>query len=191
MAAGRPGPPRAALANGPCADLWQPWGMRIEVSREIGAPAERVWALITDLPDSPSVVSAITSVEILGGGEAFEVGTRWRETRTMFGRVATEEMEVATMDPGRSYTVTAGSHGTRYESAFEVIPAGDHACILRMTFAGEPTSVASRVMAATIGRMFAGATRRAVEQDLADIAGAAEAGSGGTSAESGGRPVGP
>jgi uncharacterized membrane protein len=165
--------------------------MQIEVSREIGAPAETVWALITDLPNSPSVLSAITSVEILSAGEAFEVGTRWRETRTMFGREASEEMEVATIDPGRAYTVTAASHGTRYESAFEVIPAGDHACILRMTFAGEPTSAVSRVMSATVGRMFAGATRKAVEQDLADIAAAAEAGSGGSRAESGGRPAGP
>lgn len=165
--------------------------MQIEVSREIGAPAERVWGLITDLPNSPSVMTAISSVEILSGGPEFGVGTRWRETRTMFGREATEEMEVRDVDPGRWYTVTAESHGTRYESRFEVFPAGDHACILRMTFAGEPTSTVSRVMSATVGRLFAGATRKAVEQDLADIASAAEAGSGGSRAESGGRPVGP
>ena len=165
--------------------------MQIDVNREIGAPAARVWEIITDLPNSPAVMSAITRVDILEGADQFGVGTRWRETRTMFGREASEVMSVSALDPGRSYTVLAESHGTRYESTFEVIPAGEHACVLRMTFAGEPTSPVSRVMSATVGRLFAGATRKAVEQDLADIAAAAEAGSGGTRGESGGRPVGP
>jgi hypothetical protein len=39
--------------------------------------------------------------------------------------------------------------------------------------------------------MFAGATRKAVEQDLADVAAVAEAGTGSAQSESGGRPVGP
>ena len=113
--------------------------MQIDVSREIGAPAERVWEILTDLPSSPAVISAIDSVEVLAGGDEFGLGTRWRETRTMFGRSATEEMEVSALVPGRSYTVVAASHGARYESSFEVFPAGDHACVVRMTFSGEPT----------------------------------------------------
>jgi uncharacterized membrane protein len=165
--------------------------MQIEASREIGAPAERVWHLITDLPNSPQLMTAITKVEMLSGGDEFAVGTRWRETRTMFGREATEEMAVSAVTPGRAYTVTAENHGTRYTSRLEVFPAGEHACILQMTFAGEATSLVSRVMSATVGRMFAGATRKAVEQDLADVAAVAEADTGSAQSESGGRPVGP
>jgi uncharacterized protein YndB with AHSA1/START domain len=165
--------------------------MQIEVSREIGAPAEHVWALVTDLPNSPEVMSAISKIEILGGPESFGVGTRWRETRTMFGREATEVMQVRDLTPGRAYTVTAESHGTRYTTTMEVIPAGDHQCILRMSFAGEATSTVSRVMSATVGRLMVGPTRKAIEQDLVDVAAVAEAGSGGGQSESGGRPAGP
>ena len=46
-------------------------------------------------------------------------------------------------------------------------------------------------MSATVGRLFAGATRKAFEQELVDIAAAAEAGTGGGRAESGGRPAQP
>jgi hypothetical protein len=165
--------------------------MEFEVNREIGATAERVWDLMTDLRGSADVVGSISRIEVLEGGDEFGVGTRWRETRTMFGREATEEMSVSAMAPGRSYTVVADSAGTHFESTLEVIPAGDHMCILRMTFSGEPRSVVSKVMSATVGRMFVGATRKAAEQDLADIAAAAEAGAGGSRAESGGRPAGP
>jgi len=171
--------------------VWQPWPMQFEVNREIGAPAGRVWELITDLSSSPEVIGSITRLEVLEGAEEFRVGTRWRETRTMFGREATEEMSVSALVPGRSYTVVADSSGMTFESTLEVLSAGDHVCILRMTFSGEPRTTVSRVMSATVGRMFLGATRKAAEQDLADIAAAAEAGAGGGQAESGGRPAGP
>ncbi len=149
--------------------------MRIEVTRAIAAPSGLVWAVITDLPNSPRVITGIESVEMLGGPETFDVGTRWRETRTMFGKVATEEMEVSAVTPGASYSVLAASHGMRYESVFTLQPTGESACRLTMTFRGEPTSAASRAIAATVGRLFLGQTRKALEKDLADIAAAAEA----------------
>lgn len=154
--------------------MWQPWGMQIDVTRRVAAPADRVWALIIDLQNSPRVMSAIESVELLEGPEEFGVGTRWRETRTMFGKRATEEMRVSLLDPGRSYTVVADSGGAKYVSTLAVVPEGDLSCSLSMTFRGEPTSTAGRVMAATVGRLFIGATRKALETDLADIARAAE-----------------
>ena len=48
----------------------------------------------TDAGDVEAAVEAIEAVERLDSGDAFGPGTSWRETRTMFGRQATEE-EVA------------------------------------------------------------------------------------------------
>ncbi len=149
--------------------------MEIQVTRTIDAPPEIVWTLITDIANSPQVISGIDSVKILGGPEGFGVGTRWRETRTMFGKEATEEMEVSSVTEGTSYTVIAASHGMLYESIFTIQPRGADTCTLTMLFGGEPTSTMSRAMAVTIGRLFAGQTRKALEKDLADIATAAEA----------------
>jgi hypothetical protein len=63
----------------------------------------------------------------------------------------------------------------RYESTFTLQPTGVEQCTLTMVFSGEPTSTMSRATAATIGRLFVGQTRQALERDLADIAAAAEA----------------
>ncbi len=158
--------------------LWQPDPMELVARRSIAAPAGRVWALITDLESSPRIMSAIVSVDRLGGPEEFGVGTRWRETRTMFGRAATEEMTVTGMTPGQSYTVVADGNGTRYESELLVAEDGPNTCTISMTFRGIPTSPVSHVLSATIGRLFTGATRKALEQDLADLAAAAEGSAG-------------
>ncbi|MDX1449131.1 MAG: SRPBCC family protein [Acidimicrobiia bacterium] len=145
-----------------------------EVSREVGAPAETVWQVMTDLENSPHVISAIERVERLDGNEGFGVGTRWRETRTMFGKQATEEMEVTAVTPGRSYTVEAESRGARYVSTLGVEPLATDRSQVSMAFGAEPQGVLAKVFSATVGRLFDGATRKALESDLDDIASAAE-----------------
>lgn len=145
----------------------------LSVTAEVGAPPARVWDVITDLDRSAAVITAITAIERLDDGEAFGVGTRWRETRTMFGREATEVMEVTRVESGTSYTVEADGRGAHYTSTLRV-EAVDEGSRLSMTFAAEPSGTASRLMAATVGRLFEGSTRKALQQDLADIAAAAE-----------------
>ena len=145
----------------------------LAVTTDVAAPPERVWGVITDLGRSVSVITAITAIERLDAGGPFDVGTRWRETRTMFGREATEVMEVAEIDPGTSYTVEADGRGAHYRSTMRVEALGEGSR-LSMTFGAEPSGTASRLMAATVGKLFEGSTRKALQQDLADIAAAAE-----------------
>lgn len=70
------------------------------------------------------VRSAVDSVERLDDGDGFNVGTRWRETRTMFGRQAAEEMEVTAVDVSRSYRVVAAGASTTYGSTLTVEALG-------------------------------------------------------------------
>lgn len=149
----------------------------IEISQRIGAPAAAVWDLITDLDGSPQRLSRVESVERLSGPD-FGVGTRWRETRVMFGRRASEEMEVTTIEPGSAYTVEAASHGSRYLSVLSVAATGEAESRLTMRFEADPETTIAKVTAATVGRLFARATRRAIARDLDDIAAAAQSGSG-------------
>lgn len=165
--------------------------MEIEVSRHVNAPAQSVWEIITDLKAWPEVIAAIKSVEVLSGPGEFAEGTRWRETRTMFGREASEEMRVSAIDPGTSYSTVAASNGVEYESRIMVVPVGDDDSNLSMTFSGHPTTPVSRLMAVTVGRLFAGSTRKALAAELDDVARVAESRHGAAGNESGGRPVGP
>ena len=148
--------------------------MEIEVQRTTTASPADVWAVVTDLEGSVATLSGVTAIERLDDGDAFDVGTRWRETRVMFGKEASEELEVTRVEEGRSYTVEADSRGTHYASQLRVEPT-DGGSTIHMTFGAAQEGRFGRVLARTVGRAFEGATRRALEQDLEDIAAAAEA----------------
>ena len=144
-------------------------------TRHVAAPAARVWAVATDLANAPDVITDIDAVEVLTPGP-FGVGTRWRETRTMYGRTASEEMAVTAVDPERSYSAEADSRRTHYVSTFGFAPTADGGTDVTMSFAGEPSGTLARALT----RLTTPLTRRAVEKtlraDLDDIAAAAERG---------------
>ena len=146
----------------------------LEVAHDIKADAEAVWSIVTGMDDWVDVVEAIESVERLDDGEGFGLGTTWRETRTMFGKKATEDMEVTEFDDGRRYATAAESHGSKNFSEVSVEPT-DGGCRITTGFRGEPQSTLAKVMDVTVGRLFMGATRKALARDLADIGAAAEA----------------
>jgi uncharacterized protein YndB with AHSA1/START domain len=85
---------------------------------EFAAPRERVFAAFTDLEHAAENVAAIVRVEVLTDGPVGR-GTRFRETRVMFRREATEELEITAFDPPQSYTVEADSCGTHWRTTFQ------------------------------------------------------------------------
>lgn len=150
-------------------------GHSVSVERSIEADAARVWDVITDLDYSPEVLSSIVRIERLEG-EGYEVGTRWRETRRMWGREETEEMWVSEVDEPRATTVRAESRGTEYVTTFTLEPR-EQGTVLRVDFSAETPSPgpAQRIGWMVFGKAGMRATRKALEQDLAEIAAVAEA----------------
>lgn len=146
----------------------------IEIHQDVRAPAEVVWAIITDLEHCPAVISGIESVHILDGPADFGVGTRWRETRVMFGRSASEEMTVTAVDPGRSYTTQAQHGKAQYTSVMSVEAKGEAACVLSMRFEARVSGVLNKTLGVLVGKIMQSSTRKLMAQDLADIAAAAE-----------------
>ncbi|MEV6397587.1 SRPBCC family protein [Streptomyces sp. NPDC051907] len=148
----------------------------VAVERRVEAPQEQVWRALTDLESMPRVLSGVEAVEILAhapqGG--FGVGTRWRETRKMMGKQATEEMTVTASAPPTRYVVEARSHGSHYVSEFALRPEGPDATTVRMTFSAVPTGGAAKLMAKLLGRLGARAVSKAIAGDLADVAAAVE-----------------
>jgi carbon monoxide dehydrogenase subunit G len=144
----------------------------VTVRRQVRAPVERVWELATDLEHSPDILSGVERVEVLTP-PPFGVGTRWRETRTMMGRQATEEMWVSAVEPQRSYTVEAESSGVHYVSTFRFEPSGDGAQ-LTLEFSGQPKGPATRLLAAVTAPLARRSVSKALGKDLEDLAAAAE-----------------
>ena len=56
-----------------------------------------------------------------------------------------------------------------------ILPTGETVCVVSMEFGANPKGRMTRFMGATMGKMFEGATRKALQADLDDIAAAAEA----------------
>ncbi|OII67075.1 MULTISPECIES: SRPBCC family protein [unclassified Streptomyces] len=146
----------------------------VVVERRVAASQGRVWEAVTDLRGMPRLLAGVESVEVLTGG-SFGVGTRWRETRRMLGKRATEEMTVTESEPPERYVTVAASHGMHYTSELRLIPAGPQATTVRMAFTARPAS--GRPLG-LLGRLVAPlgskAVARALAKDLADIARAIE-----------------
>ncbi|HET7328323.1 MAG TPA: SRPBCC family protein [Nocardioidaceae bacterium] len=147
------------------------------VRRTAQATPPRVWSVATDIDHWPETMSGIDAVEVIAGS-GFDVGTRWRETRTMSGKQVTEEMAVTAMEDGRSYTVESGGRGAHYVSVFSFLPAGNGATEIELSFTLQPTSAVARML----DRLAAPLTRRTLvnglQGDLDDVAAVAEGGAG-------------
>jgi carbon monoxide dehydrogenase subunit G len=145
----------------------------VTVEQQIHASPEAVWQIVTDVERWAEIISGIDKVE-KREGEAFGVGFKWRETRTMMGKEATEDMWVDALVDGQSQVVSAASHGARCRSEISLPPQGG-GTLLRYTFTGTPETFGAKVMCGLMGWMMKDATKKALAQDLVDIGKAAEA----------------
>ncbi|MFC7448955.1 SRPBCC family protein [Rhodococcus daqingensis] len=147
----------------------------IQLTQHVAAPPAKVWSVLTDLDAAPTTLTGIISVERVSG-EGYAVGTRWRETRKMLGKEATEEMWVAEVEPERRTVVRANSRGADYTTSFTLTPSGD-GTDLSMTFTADAdkSSFLAKLMMKVLGGLGAKATAKMMTQDLRDIAAAAEA----------------
>lgn len=145
--------------------------MKISLTTKVNAPPEAVFAIMADIPCWHQVLQKIESVEMLTPGPV-AAGTRFRETRTMFGKSATEEMTVAEIEPPHRLVLTAFSHGTAYraEHIVEPSPSG---CTVTLEFEGRPMSFVARLMA-PVGWLFLGLVKKQIAGDLQDLKRAAE-----------------
>jgi uncharacterized membrane protein len=147
----------------------------VTTRKTIEAPVERVWELATDIPGSERTFRGIDRVEMLSQG-AFGPGTRWRETRTMLGRKATEEMWVTAVDAGRSYTVEAESHGAHYVSTFTFTATSPARTEVVLDFDARPQGMVTKVLAKVTAPLASRSVAKALQADLDDLAAAAERG---------------
>lgn len=143
----------------------------VEAETLIAASPECVFEVATDLASLPETMSGIASVEVLSDGP-FGEGTRWRETRILYGRQATEEMWVTGFDPPRSYVVEAESHGAHYRTEITFVPEGD-GTRATFVFGARPLSLVARLFS-VLGGLMLKSVRKALEQDLEDLKRVAE-----------------
>ncbi len=145
----------------------------ITCATTVNAPVQRVFEVYSDLQNAGKNVSAIKSLVLLTPGPVGK-GTRFRETRTMFGKDATEEMEITEFNPPRGYTVECRNHGCHYVSTFVFEPAGPSSTSVTMNFKATPLTTPARIMSALTGWMLKGTIHKCMAKDFEDLKHAAE-----------------
>ncbi len=141
--------------------------MKIEAQTLIKSDIETVFDVFTDLEHAEERIQGIKNIEIIDPPAQMQVGTKWRETRVMFGKEADETMWVTELNPNKNYVVEAESHGTHYRSEYN-FEETDEGILVKMSFEGIPLSFASKLMGFMF-IFFAKSTKKLLEQDMKDL----------------------
>jgi len=142
--------------------------MNITIDIEIKAPKEKVWKVITDIENSVNTISGIDKIEILNNPKDTVVGLKWKETRTIFGKSATETMWITEAEENNYYKTRAESNGAIYQTILK-LSEKENTTFLTMEFSTEAISLKGKIMAFIFGRMLSKSMKKLIEKDLMDI----------------------
>ena len=133
--------------------------MEQSVTVEIAAPADRVWAVLTDVERWPEWTETVTSVKRLDGGP-LRPGSRAKIDQP---KIPETEYVVTELDSGRSFTWAATGPGvtTTARHDVEALPDGSS----RVTLAVEQGGWLGSVM----GRFYRGLTDRYLANEAAGL----------------------
>ena len=142
--------------------------MKVSTSIEISKPKEDVWKVIADIENCQGRISSIIAIEVLEKPETGFVGFKWKETRKMFGKEATEIMWVTDSVENEYYCTRAESHGSVYVSRLSLAESAG-VTTLTMSFSGEAQSLLARILSALMGFMIKSSMKKELQKDLVDI----------------------
>ena len=143
-----------------------------QMSKTVQAPPDRVFGAFTDLQNAAARIRGISRIELLTPGPVC-VGTRFRETRRMFGKEATEEMTVTAYEPPRLYAMGADSCGMRYATTFRFAPDGGGTRV-DVEMVATAQTITAKIMGLLMGWIMAPMMRKCFAADMDDMAAAAE-----------------
>ena len=145
---------------------------RFTIGKHVEATREEVFAVASDFKHAAENICGIERLEVLGDGTV-GTGTRFRETRVMFGKESTEEMEITAFDPPKGYTVEADTCGAHYRAEYRFISdiAGTH---MRISFETQPVTMVAKLMS-PLALLMMGPMKKCIDADLEDIKRVAEA----------------
>lgn len=144
---------------------------RLVLAKHVAAPPAKVFAAFTDLDEFAGRIASIVRVERLTPGPVGR-GTRFRETRVMFKREATETMEFRAFEAGRSYTLGCLSCGMDYAFSFRFTAAAGGTDVIA-DVAMKPVTFFARLLS-PLAALMAGPLRKCLAQDLEDVAASVE-----------------
>ena len=139
----------------------------VEVTKFIKADVDQVFQVFSDLENCAERIEAIIKLEVLTDGPV-GLGTRWTETRVMFGKESSETMEITQWKPSESYLAEAESHGSHYYSEYRFETEGEGTKVT-MTFWATPLNLFARIMGFLMGGMMRKTLIKCMDQDMDEL----------------------
>ncbi len=116
----------------------------IALEESIAAPADTVFRSVTEIERFPEIQPDVVSVEFVGekrGG----LGTRFIETRRHGKKEMKTDLEVTEWVENERTRMVTDSHGTVWDTLFEVMPDGERTT-LRITMDARPHKLLPKIM---------------------------------------------
>jgi hypothetical protein len=142
--------------------------MQLAVDIQISAPRAKVWAAITDIENCTDMISSIIDLDILNLPTDTIVDLKWKETRKMFGKEATETMWITDFVENEYYCTRAESHGSVYITKFSLKEV-DGITRLTMSFTAETQSIFVKMISTIMSLFIENAIKKELFKDLVDI----------------------
>ena len=144
--------------------------IQFTLHRTLPAPPARVFAALAEPDGLRAWMPNLVRIEPVGG-VASGVGARFRETRRMFGREASEEFQVTAHEPpsrlGLRVDGSQGSSGSGvYDFEYRLAPAGEGETRLELDASITGTSRVMRWLGWLLGGMY----RKMIDKDLDALA---------------------
>lgn len=144
----------------------------VRFKERVNAPAKHIFGVMTDISNSPDNISGIKNVDMLSDGP-IGVGTRWKETRVMFGKESTEEMWITEFVENERYMVEAESCGAKYKTLFKFDHVDNYTTDVSMEMNVTPVTFAAKLMA-PLSYFMKGVVVKAIKKDLEDASAVCE-----------------
>ncbi len=136
--------------------------MKLRIEETIATPVKQVFETLSNIN-----ISGIQKIEILSDTTEGE-GLRWRETREMFGKEATEDMEITHYNPPLGYHVEASSHGMRYVTVMTFSEDGAEKTKVTQEYHATPLTLVAKLMSPLMVA-FNGSLRKALLKVLLEV----------------------
>lgn len=128
---------------------------------------DEVFRVFSDFEHAADRISGIKNIEVLTDGP-IRAGVRFRETRVVFKKESTEEMEITAFEPNQFYTVECQSCGCAYTSTIRFSRNGAGTNV-SFTMSAKPISTFAKIVSPLTSLMFGPMMRKCIAKDMDDL----------------------
>lgn len=146
--------------------------MIVEASVTITGSKAAAWASTTDIEHFAQILSGVEKIEVVTKPANSLVGLKWKETRTLFGKLATVEKWITEAQENEFYKTRAEQDGFVFITTNR-LSGSDGSVVLTGIHETQPQGFAARLKSLPMV-FFKGVIKKAILQDLNDVKAAVE-----------------